>query len=310
MIGWPGIIRRKRGGDKKPLILFYNKSFGEQPALTRACSDTCVFTTDRRALSRAAAVIFHIPTLRKRKRIAKRPGQLWVAWSMESDVNYPLLADPEFMRRFDLTMTYRRSADIWCPYVPGLPAFERALSAPVPAKTADAPMVMFQSATLDRSGRNLFSVPLMSHISTHSYGRFLNNRELPFEDRGIETKRSVIGSYKFCVAFENSIAVDYVTEKFFEPLLAGSVPVYRGAPNIDEFSPGAHAYIDASKFSGPRELAEYLTALDRDDAAYNEYFKWREGGLSDAFRQLLSAAPADPVCRLCEIVAERFEKRQ
>lgn len=290
----------------KPVILFYNDFFGRLPDLrSLARFESCVFTTDRREFSRAAAVVFHIPSMRKLGRIRKRPGQLWVAWSMESEVNYPLLADRAFMRNFDLTMTYSRSADIWCPYLPGRSVFTKALAKPIPAKVADAPVVMFQSASIDRSGRNWFARELMTHIEVHSYGNFLNNRRLATEDLGSKTKLAAIKPYKFCIGFENSIAIDYVTEKFFDPFLAGTVPVYRGAPNIEIFAPGENAFIDASKFSSPRELAEFLAYLDRDKEAYHQFFKWREDGLSAEFMRLLSAASKDPFFRLSEIVAAR-----
>ena len=164
---------------------------------------------------------------------------------------------------------------------------------------------MFQSASLDRSGRNSYVVELMKHIGVHSYGGFLKNRPLTTEDRGGETKLAVISNYKFCIGFENSIAVDYVTEKFFDPFLAGTVPVYLGAPNVDMFAPGDNSFVNVADFSGPAELAKFLAHLDSDEAAYRRYFQWREDGLSADFVDLLSAASRDPFQRLAEIVAAR-----
>lgn len=290
----------------RPVILFFNDFFGHPPD-TRSLAgiEGCVFTTDRSRLREASAVVFHIPSMRTLGKVRKRAGQLWVAWSMESEVNYPLLADDAFMRAFDLTMTYKRSADIWCPYVPRKAAFEQALAKPVPRKTASAPVVMLQSSNVDHCGRNQFARELMSLVSVHSYGRFLNNRPIGLEDRGNETKLAIVAAYKFCIGFENSFAPDYVTEKFFDPILAGTVPVYRGAENVDIFAPGDHAFVDASRFSGPRDLAEFLIELDRDEHAYRQYFQWRQGGLSQQFKQLLAYAPDEPLCRLCEVVRMR-----
>ena len=42
-------------------------------------------------------------------------------------------------------------------------------------------------------------------------------------------KVKVLSNYKFYLAFENFAVDDYVSEKVFEGLFAGTVPVYRGA---------------------------------------------------------------------------------
>jgi alpha-1,3-fucosyltransferase 10 len=294
------------GSEDKPLILFCN-SFFDKPVDTSAlsCTGAVEFTNDRGRLSRAAAVVFHVPTIHEVGTIRKYPGQVWVAWSLESVANYPELARPEFLRFFDLRMTYEQSADVWDPYLPFEDEFERALALPIPPKTAAAPAVMFQSVDLDRSGRNEFAAELMSLMPVDSYGRFLNNRQLEIPDRGRETKLEVFGSYKFCIGFENSICTDYVTEKFFDPFLSGSVPVYRGASNVDDFAPGPHSYINAADFSGPRELAEYLTYLDGNDAAYGEYFAWRQNGLAPRLKELLERRGSEPFCKLASLVVER-----
>jgi hypothetical protein len=290
--------------EEKPVILFFNDFFGT-PVDTERFADAgpCSFTTDRRLFGKAAAVVFHIPSLRRIGWTRKRRSQLWVAWSMESEVNYPALADPGFMRKFDLVMSYRRSADIWCPYLPKRHEFEAALAAPVPPKTGL--VAMFQSASIDKSGRNAFARALMAHVDVHSYGRFLNNRVLPDGDSGRATKLSIASRYKFCIGFENSIAEDYVTEKFFDPLLAGSVPIYWGADNAEAFAPGKSSFIDARKFSGAAALAEYLDKLDRDDDAYRAFLAWRDAGLSPAFDKLLSDTAEDPFLKLAEIVSAR-----
>ena len=41
-----------------------------------------------------------------------------------------------------------------------------------------------------------------------------------------------LGRYKFIIAYENGVCEDYITEKFWRPLLVGSVPIYYGSPTI------------------------------------------------------------------------------
>ena len=77
----------------------------------------------------------------------------------------------------------------------------------------------------------------MREIPIDSYGKLFNNKKMD-QDNGRESKINLYKSDKFVIAFENACATDYVTEKFFDPLIAGAVPIYLGAPNINEFAPG------------------------------------------------------------------------
>jgi hypothetical protein len=108
--------------------------------------------------------------------------------------------------------------------------------------------------------------------------------------------------YRFVLAFENSICPDYVTEKFFDPLAAGSVPVYRGAPNIADFAPGEGCFVDASTFPGPGELAEHIARLAADQAAYARFFAWKKAPLAPGFVALAEAQRASGWQRLCQLL--------
>lgn len=102
----------------------------------------------------------------------------------------------------------------------------------------------------------------------HCYGQCLHNRRRPKEHDNRLGKWATLAAYKFDLAFENAIARDYVTEKFYDPLIAGCVPVYLGAPNVEEYAPGSNCFIKAADFSGPKELANYLLHLDKHDSEY------------------------------------------
>jgi hypothetical protein len=119
--------------------------------------------------------------------------------------------------------------------------------------------------------------------------RIHRNRSAPL-DGPLSRKHQIISRYKFTLAFENAISRDYVTEKFFDPLLAGSVPVYLGAPNVEEFAPGDHCFIDASHFDSPRALARYLMALDADSNAYAQYLRWKSDPLHVSFVKMAEEA--------------------
>ena len=287
-------------------ILFYNDTWRMAPPTMPDCPVACRLLFDPARLEEADLVVFHVPTLPGPIGAAKPAGQRWVAWSMESEANYPQLEDADFMRRFDLTMTYRRDADAWAPYFePGLLA---DLALPAAAKTESAPAVFFASNPLDRSGRSAYVRELMRYLPVDSYGRLLRNRTLDRDD-GRATKLATIARYRFTLAFENSVATDYVTEKFFDPLIAGSVPVYLGAPDIDDFAPSDHCYINVADYDDPAALAAYLSRLAKDEDEYARYLAWKTTGPDERFVALVERTRVHPVCRLALLAAGQERQR-
>ncbi len=289
------------------LIALHKTMWGNAVELPLALPGGWEITADPRRLHEAGVVVFHVPELRFYHRPRKRPGQLWVAWSIESVVHYPQLADPSFLSRFDLTMTYQRTCDVLWGYVPfysNADNLERALGAPPQPKDAGKAVVMFVSSRVDRSGRTSYLRELMRHIPIDSYGRLLNNVRLQ-GDGGRSTKLRQIARYPFTIAFENSIADDYVTEKFYDPLVAGSVPLYLGAPNVRELAPSEDCFIDVTQYESPRRLAEHLRTLLANPVDYERLFSWKQRPFQPGFRQFLDQQRSHPWVRLCEAVDRR-----
>lgn len=79
--------------------------------------------------------------------------------------------------------------------------------------------------------------------------------------------------YFFYLAFENSLCVDYVTEKFWRILQRDVVGVVLGAANYSQLvPPGVH--LDVRDFRSPRHLADRLRALmTRDSDTYAEMLR-------------------------------------
>jgi hypothetical protein len=100
----------------------------------------------------------------------------------------------------------------------------------------------------------------------------------------IDSKAETFKHYRFCICYENLRDMPgYITEKIFDALFAGCVPVYRGADNITEYIPSS-CFIDERNFSSHEELYEYLTTMD--DTRYNGYLDAIEQFLqSDAISQ-------------------------
>ncbi|VFQ81069.1 unnamed protein product [Cuscuta campestris] len=113
-----------------------------------------------------------------------------------------------------------------------------------------------------------------------------------------------MSNYKFALAIENTVTESYVTEKLFYALEAGSVPIYFGAPNVQDLVP-PHSIIDGSKFESLEGLASYVRALANHPVAYAEFHAWRRCGVLGNYRKTRAASLDTLPCRLCEVVSKK-----
>ncbi len=86
---------------------------------------------------------------------------------------------------------------------------------------------------------------------------FANAPKIMYEDKIIG-----LSKYKFVLCYENCIFPGYITEKIFDGLFGGGVPVYYGAPDIADYVP-QDCFIDAKQFSSFAELWEHLTSMTK-----------------------------------------------
>jgi len=78
----------------------------------------------------------------------------------------------------------------------------------------------------------------------------------------LETKWETLASYDFVLCIENNYLPGWLTEKLFDNLRVGTIPIYWGATDIASLVP-ADCYIDMRAFAGYPELKAYLKSLDR-----------------------------------------------
>jgi hypothetical protein len=67
------------------------------------------------------------------------------------------------------------------------------------------------------------------------------------------SKFEVLQRYQFCLCFENMAMNGYITEKLFDCLYAGAIPLYLGAPDILRYVP-EDAFIDCRKYRSWDEM--------------------------------------------------------
>eukprot|EP01034_Spumella_vulgaris_P032079 gene32079-39625_t len=92
----------------------------------------------------------------------------------------------------------------------------------------------------------------------------------------LKAKRAVIGRFLFNMAFENSIEPGYVTEKPWDALMAGTVPVYLGdAIHLKALLPHPKAAIFVADYPNITALVDHLKYLAGNETAYEEHRSWR-----------------------------------
>jgi hypothetical protein len=76
-----------------------------------------------------------------------------------------------------------------------------------------------------------------------------------------KTKYAVLSDAKFCICFENARDISgYITEKIFDCLFAGCVPIYWGDANIAQYVP-PECFIDFRQFSSYEVLYQFLESI-------------------------------------------------
>ncbi|HCM22678.1 MAG TPA: hypothetical protein DIC46_18330 [Porphyromonadaceae bacterium] len=289
----------------KTIVLLYNYLWNDlaSESLLSKLPENYILTTDRKYFNTSKAVVFHLPDLLENMEddLIKQENQLWVAWNMECEENYPWMKDDAIYSMFDLRMDYHQDADVVYPYYTN---FKEYLNREKVSEKENK-VCMIISSSINQSGRMEYIKELIEYIDIDSYGKLYNNMTM-VNDIGRETKLQVYSKYKFVIAFENAICQDYVTEKFYDPLIVGSVPIYMGAPNIEELIPGDNCYINVRDYKSAKDLADYLKRCFQDNDEYMKYHKWRRKPLRKGFVEKVEVQDIDPFVRLCNLLNKRL----
>ncbi|XP_057337504.1 glycoprotein 3-alpha-L-fucosyltransferase A isoform X1 [Microplitis mediator] len=207
----------------------------------------------------------------------RSPNQIWMLYFLECPYHTQAVKNAIV----NLTATYRRDSDIVAPYErwqyydPRVTQISQTFNY---AANKTKKVAWFVSNCHARNQRMQYAKELSKYIQVDIYGACGSLRcsrsqaQTCFEMLDID--------YKFYLAFENSNCRDYITEKFFVNGLGHNIlPIVMGAHPTDYAKSAPYrSYIHVDEFESPRELADYLHRLDRDDELYNSYFKWKGTG--------------------------------
>lgn len=232
------------------------------------------------------------------------PGQRWVWMNFESPSHSPGLRNLED-NLFNWTLSYRADSDIFVPYGYLYPRTHPSDQPPglVPSLARKRGLVAWVVSNWDeRQARVRYYHQLSQHVFVDVFGKGGSRRPVP--DVGL---LHTVARYKFYLAFENSLHLDYITEKLWRnALLAGAVPVVLGPnrANYERFVPRG-AFIHVDDFPSAASLAAYLLFLDRNPSAYRRYFHWRR-----SYAVHTISFWDEPWCRACQAVQRAGDQPQ
>jgi len=152
---------------------------------------------------------------------------------------------------------------------------------------ANRKFCLFSVSNPNGQERIHFFNELTKYKKVDSCGKVLNNMGLKCPGNSYTAEyHDFIKQYKFMICFENSSVKNYLTEKVLNAYKGGTIPIYWGCPNIDEF-----VNLDAILYLKPGYSQEDVTALideikrlDADDALYKKKYEsifFKNGVLPD-----------------------------
>ncbi|CAL8345931.1 unnamed protein product [Lota lota] len=242
----------------------------------------CFLSDNRSTFSTADVVVFHHHELRwglpssssssssLPLHLPRPPSQRWAWMSLEPPVNNGDLTP--YNGFFNLTVSYRRDADVPIPYGRTVPRAEGHRDDAPPARNRSCLVswvVSRYKATQVRA--NVFR-RLKRCVSVEVYGLWV--RRPLAEEQLLPT----IGHCYFYLALENSKATDYISEKLWRNALgAGAVPVVLGPSRAtyEALAPRG-SFIHVEDFGSVEALADHLRSVASDGEAYGKYFRWRQ----------------------------------
>ena len=235
----------------------------------------CKLLANASQLPEADAVVTHMGNVSKDMFPADRKQkQLWIAFLRESEQRPFRKIFKDYNGLFNATSFTERSSDIPAAY--GYYGRRRSTKTfDIEKINATRPKLVawFVSNCRTPSRREDYVRELRKHIHIDIYGKCGDMN--CYKQQRQSCSDMLDKTYKFYLSFENSLCVDYLTEKIWKILRLNIVPVVLGGADYKEILP-PNSYIDVRDFRSPKELANYLYELNSNDQLYRQYFKWKQ----------------------------------
>ena len=181
--------------------------------------------------------------------------------------------------QYDIKISYRRDSTVPFPFLCegnlGLRLAEMGQpDVPVGREKLAAGMISYCWC----KWRKKYIIELMRYMHIDQWGKCFKNtrgqfwktRHGSFEEEKLNFLNE--NPYKFLLAFENTVDVDYITEKIYHAYLTRTIPIFYGDKAVFDLVPANTSLIYANNYT-PKELATLIKRVASNDTLYSEYFK-------------------------------------
>ena len=197
---------------------------------------------------------------------------LKVQYSGESDYNTPEL--------FDINIIPSKYTTIPLPlmflYIWKLNIPVSRLLKPRKLEKQASKFCLFSVSNGNANERVDFFNQLSNYKQVDSCGKYLNNlgHTCPGGHSSPEYYE-FISNYKFMICFENTSKINYLTEKLLNAYIGGTIPIYWGCPNVDNYvNTNCMLYLPPNYSQNDvKQLIDTILRLDTDDQAYKEKYE-------------------------------------
>ena len=129
----------------------------------------------------------------------------------------------------------------------------------------------FCAAVISNRNPKSFRLKFINELNKYKQidmgGKYKNNVGGPVKD-----KIQFLSNYKFSIAMENSCGEGYTSEKIYQSYISGTIPIYYGNYNIDEFY-NQKTYILIKDENDMKKKIEYIKNIDNNDELYKSILK-------------------------------------
>ena len=306
-------VSEERNGVKLKRILFYNPRILQRSRHVQDSFNStffeqcqvknCIMTFNKSDAPISDAIILYWgPKYKNSSYTIMRPrDQVWIFNQHEPTASYKLEHFDGMQNIFNWTMTYSQHSDLPLPYgalklKPTATMPKRDYLAIAKNKTKDAIWIVSHCPT--RSKREEYVDILKQYIDIDILGKCGQKWDCgrrSYHEAG-DCFSILNSTYRYFIAFENSLCDEYISEKFHENYKYDIIPISRaGDPKHRSNIIDKNVYISTADFKDAHELGKYLQKLSLDKEKYAKFLSDKDMYEPISYVELLH----EQVCEIC-----------